>query len=163
MGKFILQRGEMGPILAAHLQYLMSTPRCIIGVLSIENSFNWWCYPSVKYTYSPAKCVCNPIISILPGSNTSWELNLEQNDYHLKSMTLYHSPVKIAWSIVIIVPVKFLETDHAALFEINVPRSRNLLHRCYGRVKYAPYAMPCTTFYASQANLFFFYGPIASF
>ena len=33
---------------------------------------------------------------------------------------------------------------HATLFEI--PRSRNLLHRCYGRVNYAPHAMPFTTF-----------------
>ena len=47
---------------------------------------------------------------------------------------------------------KSFRDDHAALFEISVSRSRNLLHRCYGRVKYAPYAMPCTTFYASQKH-----------
>ena len=28
--------------------------------------------------------------------------------------------------------------DHAALFEITVLRPRNLLHRCYGQVNYAP-------------------------
>ena len=49
-------------------------------------------------------------------------------------------------------PFFYFLDDHAALFEISVSRSRNLLHRCYGRVKYAPYAMPRTTFYASQKH-----------
>ena len=32
--------------------------------------------------------------------------------------------------------------DHAALFELSVSRSRDLLHCCYGWLNYAPYAMP---------------------
>ena len=40
--------------------------------------------------------------------------------------------------------------DHASLFitvfEVSVLRLRNLSHCCYGRVNYAPHAMPCTAF-----------------
>ena len=36
--------------------------------------------------------------------------------------------------------------DHAAMFEISVPRSRNLSHCYYGRGNYALHAIPRTTF-----------------
>ena len=40
-----------------------------------------------------------------------------------------------------IVPGKVFDDYHAALFQISVSRSRNLLHRCFGRVNYEPYAI----------------------
>ena len=74
------------------------------------------------------------------------------------SVPVFNKPIGIvidqiqgvaSWISIFVSPTVF-ETITAALFEISVSRSRNFLHRCYGWVKYAPYAMPRTTFYASQ-------------
>ena len=41
----------------------------------------------------------------------------------------------------------FLRRSHStALFKISAPLLRNLSHHCYGRVNYAPHAMPHATF-----------------